>query len=72
MQSGQPPAPMSNGIDDKTVALLREEIKQMRASMVTRESYELLQREVKATKDTLENYKKDSNKKIIDLMKEVS
>ncbi|KAF6017879.1 hypothetical protein EB796_023818 [Bugula neritina] len=39
--------------------------------MVTKESHELLQRELKATKEAFENYKKENNKKLLELMKEI-
>lgn len=58
-------------VDDGAMALLREEIEKIKSSMVTRESYELLQRELKATKDALDSYKKDNNKKLSDFMNEV-
>lgn len=49
-----------------------EEIEKLKSSMVTKESHELLQRELKATKEAFENYKKENNKKLLELMKEVS
>lgn len=59
-------------VDDKAVAMLREEIEKIKSTMVSRESFELLQRELKASKDALDTYKKDNNKKLADLMNEVS
>ena len=65
---------MVNGtmVDDKAVAMLREEIEKIKSTMVSRESYELLQRDLKATKEALDTYKRDNNKKLADLMNEVS
>jgi len=68
--------PMVNGgsgvmVDDKAVAMLREEIEKIKSTMVSRESFELLQRELKASKDALDTYKKDNNKKLADLMNEI-
>ena len=65
-------APMVNGVDDKAVLMLREEIDKLKATMVSRETHELLQRELRANKEALDSYKKESNKKMLDLMKEVS
>ena len=67
----QPTHAMVNGVDDKAISLLREEMDRLRADMVTKESYELLQRELRASKEALDSYKKESNKKMLDLMKEV-
>jgi len=58
-------------VDDKAVAMLREEIEKIKSTMVSRESFELLQRELKASKDALDTYKKDNNKKLADLMNEI-
>ncbi|XP_067947869.1 SH3 domain-containing kinase-binding protein 1-like isoform X2 [Watersipora subatra] len=66
-----PQVAMVNGGDDKAIAQLREEIERMKINMVTRDSHEQLQQELRTCKMALENYKKESTKKMLDLMKEI-
>lgn len=57
--------------DSGALASLRAEIEELKKSTISRETHERLQQDLNATKAALEAFKKDTLKKLLDLMKEV-
>lgn len=68
-RSAAPPPAIE--MDESVVSGLRSELQELKATTVSRAAHEKLQLELKSTKEALEAFKKDTLKKIFDLMKEV-
>ena len=58
-------------VDTKAVAALKAELEDLRASTVSKESYEQLRRELNDTKKALDVFKTDTLEKFRSLMREV-
>lgn len=77
MKEAKPPHPVPleshapSVVDSGAMSALRAEIQELKATTVSKMAYEALQQDLNATRASLEAFKKDTLKKLLDLMKEV-